>query len=184
MAAKKSALREKISNNKVRYAIATGRVSLLPARSRVVDTNEGPKVVQEPGLSLEAVGVQRPGGGGSAREAGMTREFDPANPSDAELIRRIDEFIEMYPEIAGSPKIQLVKLQGEGSLIPHGRWNELGVADLETLINLNGLSLEACMQYEISRGDQTRREVVKLLEDLYEKRLEETIDASTQKVAL
>lgn len=158
---------DRVANKKVRYSLNVGRLSLRPRGRRVVQLeNGGYADVDIEGFSIERSGIRR--------EDPFTREYDPADVVDAQMIKEIDSFIEGRPGLAGSGRIGLKKIEKYDPNAPTPGWNEYSPSQIAVLAS--GLAdLEQAMSYELD--NENRLQVISILEREHATRSKEQADA-------
>lgn len=169
-------LRDTIQSDKVQYALACGRLCIVPKGSQLVQTvNGGFERMEHPGLSLVSEG--------EFRQNGITREFDPSNPKDKKIIDTVDQFMIENPEVVNLPTVKLTKMTGPQLGAPIPRMDQMDPRELFEAIKLTRVSAEDCMRYELQK-DEPREDILDMLEKVYEKQSEAAQDRAEATVQL
>lgn len=165
-------LQKQLKNEKVRYSLAVGRLTLQPLDSRVVQLSDGTYAK----VPTERIVLERDGG---RLGPAMTRVYDPSLPADKAIIDFVDNYIEEHPEVSTSGPF-LYKMGEFDPVKPFPTFDEVDdVKVIETMIINNNSDLAGVMKYELAK-DNPRPSVVKLLERLEKQKFQEESDASAE----
>jgi hypothetical protein len=151
---KSQKLQQKVNSDKVRYALACGRLVIQPKGSQLIEVGGRWERMELPGISLTSEGERR--------SDGVTREYDPTNPKDAKIIETVDQFMEDNPEVVNLITVQLRKMTGPSLGAPLPRWDEMDAESIVKGIMATSHDPEHCYRYELQRNDRFDRNGQKL----------------------
>lgn len=172
---KTKTLKYAVDMQPVRFAIGVGILVLEPKDHTIVQVDGKFAKQHHQGLTLEREGT--------LREFPFTRAYDPNKVDDYEIIRRVEKHLEDNPGLANAP-ISLAIVPQHTPVPPDSAWDTMSATAIKQLVEITGKDLFACMNYEISKGEDCRDDVVEILEKLNEDRARKEALNADEVVAL
>lgn len=163
-------LRSLIDTAKVRYHLGKVAVQVIQVpEKRVVQTEDGTfKEMKKDGVYLSRMGDGKMGP--------WSYTLDPENPADQKLIEVVDQWIQDNPQTARANDIWKMGTKRPQERIKN--WDNMTPDQVRAVMEATEQDLIWAMQYEILRPEGEREEIIQVIEDIYQMRLNDAVDKS------